>query len=198
VLLSLPTGPTMILCIRSSLARGVLSGLCLGAGSAAADAIYGVLAGYGIFAVESFMIQHRLIFHGIGSLVLILIGVKVFFEKIKEVPLHSKKTTQGLSKLFFSTFLLTLTSPLTGIGVSALCASFGLAQEPDRWDLPWVLGSGLFLGACMFWLGFSFLLSSLRKKIKQNSLRMISRISGGVLILLGLIIMLISFLFHDK
>ena len=47
-----PVGPIGLLCIRRSLADGLLIGLATGLGAATADAAYGCVAGFGLTAVS--------------------------------------------------------------------------------------------------------------------------------------------------
>ena len=191
-LLALPLGPTMVLCIRYSLAFGAVIGLVTGAGAGLADAIYGVVAGYGIYAVVDFMDKYRLLFHLLGSGILCYLGVKTLIEPYR---VHSEKgelRRPPYFTLFMTTFTLTLTSPLTVIGVSALCASFGLEESSRSLLSPWVLGGGLFLGSCVWWQIFSTTLALFRKKVTCNSSKWIGRISGSLLLLLGLCLFVYS------
>ncbi len=182
----------MVLCIRYSLAFGAVIGLVTGAGAGLADAIYGVVAGYGIYAVVDFMDKYRLLFHLLGSGILCYLGVKTLREhlelKVEKVPVRCP----ACFKLFMTTFTLTLTSPLTVIGVSALCASFGVEDRSRSLLSPWVLGGGLFIGSCVWWQILSATLALFRKKITPNSSKWIGRISGSLLLLLGLCLFVYS------
>ena len=189
-LLALPIGPTMVLCIRYSLAFGAFIGLVTGAGAGLADAIYGVIAGYGLYAVVDFMDKYRLLFHLIGSGILCYLGLNTLREHFK---VNSEKVQARPSslKLFMTTFTLTLTSPLTVIGVSALCASFGVGEGSSLLS-PWALGGGLFLGSCLWWQILSTTLAFFRKKITSNSSHWIGRILGSILLVLGLCLFVYS------
>ena len=50
-----PVGPIGVLCIRWTLADGRVTGLAVGLGAAAADALYGAIAGFGLTAVSSLL-----------------------------------------------------------------------------------------------------------------------------------------------
>jgi len=184
-LLALPLGPTMVLCIRYSLAFGAVIGLVTGAGAGLADAIYGVVVGYGIYAVVDFMDKYRLFFHLLGSGILCYLGLKTLRDHLDLRVEKLQVSSPACFKLFMTTFSLTLTSPLTVIGVSALCASFGVEESSRSLLSPWVLGGGLFLGSCVWWQILSATLALFRKKIGSTSSKWIGHISGSILLLLG-------------
>ncbi|MGQ0676515.1 MAG: LysE family transporter, partial [Rhodospirillales bacterium] len=50
-----PVGPIGLLCIRRSLKGGFAAGFSAGLGAAAADAVYGAVAAFGVTAVSSFL-----------------------------------------------------------------------------------------------------------------------------------------------
>lgn len=191
-LLALPVGPTVVLCIRYSLAFGAVIGLVTGAGAGLADAVYGVLTGYGIYAITDFMETYRVFFHLIGSSVLCYLGIKTLREHFsikKRAPLKRKPS---LVHLFMTTFTLTVTSPLTFVGVSALCASFGIASQARSLLSPWILGAGLFLGSCIWWQILSSILAFFRKKVTEDRSSWIGKISGSILLLLGISLFIYS------
>ena len=49
-----PVGPIGLLCIQRTLAYGRLTGLATGLGAASADAVYGMVAGFGLTAISGF------------------------------------------------------------------------------------------------------------------------------------------------
>jgi len=48
-----PVGPIGLLCVRRTLTQGRAAGIISGLGAATADAIYGCIAGFGLFALIS-------------------------------------------------------------------------------------------------------------------------------------------------
>lgn len=193
-LLALPIGPTMVLCIRYTLSFGVMVGLVTGAGAAFADAVYGVFAGYGIYAIVNFMDKFHFAFHMLGSAILCYLGIKTLREHYRVKEEDHLKRKPRLPHLFMATFTLTATSPLTFVGVSALCAAFGIADYEKSLLSPWVLGAGLFIGSCLWWQILSSALALLRRKITSASSEWIGRISGSILLLLGIGLFIYSFL----
>lgn len=191
-LLALPVGPTMVLCVRYSLSFGVVIGLATGAGAGLADAVYGILAGYGIYAIVDFMETYRFFFHLFGSILLCYLGLKTLKENFNIKSQVFLKVKPSMAYIFLTTFTLTASSPLTFVGVSALCATFGIASQTRSLASPWILGAGLFLGSCIWWLILSSTLSFFRKKVTGASSRWIGKISGSILFLLGIALFIYS------
>jgi threonine/homoserine/homoserine lactone efflux protein len=54
-----PVGPIGVLCIRRTLADGRVTGLAVGLEAAAAGAVYGVIAGFGLTAVSSLLVRQQ-------------------------------------------------------------------------------------------------------------------------------------------
>src|SRR5438128_451791 len=79
-----PVGPIGVLCIRRSLADGARAGLASGLGAATADALYGCIAGFGLAAVSTFLVQQRFWLGLLGGLFLCFLGLKTFFSKPAE------------------------------------------------------------------------------------------------------------------
>ena len=59
-----PVGPIGILCIRKTVQFGRFSGFCSGLGAAVADAIYAIIAAFGLTFVSDFLIQGQFWFSG--------------------------------------------------------------------------------------------------------------------------------------
>ena len=73
-----PVGPIGLLCIQRTLAHGRLTGLATGMGAASADAVYGMVAGFGLTAISAFLTGQRLWLGIIGGLFLCYLGVRTF------------------------------------------------------------------------------------------------------------------------
>jgi len=185
LLLAIPVGPTMVLCVRYTIAFGFLMGVVTGIGSGLADAIYGVFAGYGVYVVRNFMHAYSFVFHLIGSGILCYLGIKTYFEQVSTSAFDDLSFKPKAFRLFLTTFVLTLTSPLTVVGVSALCAALGVGDLDPSPFSPWILSLGLFVGSCIWWQFLSILILNFRKKISNKGRNLVGKVSGAVLFLLG-------------
>lgn len=56
-----------LLCINRTLQRGLLAGLCVGAGIATGDAAYGAVAAFGFTAITDFLVSYALVVRLVGG-----------------------------------------------------------------------------------------------------------------------------------
>src|SRR6185295_11026735 len=79
-----PVGPIGVLCIQRSLHDGFKIGLMTGFGAALADGTYGLIAGFGLTALSSLLIDHQFWIRLIGGLFLLYLGIKLFLTQPRE------------------------------------------------------------------------------------------------------------------
>jgi threonine/homoserine/homoserine lactone efflux protein len=193
--IAMPVGPIGLLCIQNSLARGMIYGLLSGLGAACADTLYGALGGFGVSAVGMFLAKYRLILEILGSLFLCYLGAFTFSEKIVE---NAEITFRaGYSRAFFSTFLLTLTNPMTILSFAGIYAGLGMnLAEEDLWT-PLITTLGIFVGSAFWWLILSAGSSCFKEKMNAAARKWLNRTSGTIIFVFGisgLTFVLITFL----
>jgi threonine/homoserine/homoserine lactone efflux protein len=179
-----PVGPIGILCIRKTLQFGRFSGLFSGLGAAVADTLYGIIAAFGLTMVSDFLISEQMWLKIIGGIFLLYLGLTTFFAK----PLEKSHTIPHTSLIsdFLSTFLLTLTNPLTIFSYLAIFAALGFTHiDGDYSHATWLV-SGVFLGSALWWLLLSEGVTLFRKRVNQTMMIWINRIAGGFIIAFGL------------
>ena len=76
-----PVGPMSLLCMRTTLLRGWRSGLAIGAGVAAGDAIFAAIAALGLAGLSAFMLAHEKPLHLAAGLFLLWLGLTAFRRK---------------------------------------------------------------------------------------------------------------------
>lgn len=177
--MAIPVGPVGMLCIQHSLRRGLAGGLIAGLGAALADALYGGMAGFGVSLLSHVMTSYQIWLQMFGALLLSILGIKIF--KSQPTELETSKAAFSPSRIFFSTFALTLTNPLTLLCFAAVYASFGITPS-DEDILPGIMLSlGVLLGAALWWMLLSITVAFIGKKYQIASIPLFNRISGGVL-----------------
>jgi threonine/homoserine/homoserine lactone efflux protein len=177
--IAMPIGPVGVLCIQHSLRRGLLAGFIAGLGAASADAIFGCMAGFGISLFSHVITRYQIWFQVIGAFILWYLGIKIFKSQPKEVI--SSESSFSCSRIFFSAFALTLTNPLTLICFAAIYASLGITS-PDGEFLPsMMLSLGVLIGAAIWWLILTCVVTLIGKKFQINSSPLFNRISGSIL-----------------
>jgi threonine/homoserine/homoserine lactone efflux protein len=183
-----PVGPIGVLCIRRTLAEGRASGLVSGLGAATADAIYGCIAGFGLTFVSNFLVSQQVWLRLVGGVFLCYLGLKTLLAKPAEQA--ASATGTGLAGAYASTFLLTLTNPMTIISFAAIFAGLGLAASGESYRSAAVLVLGVFMGSALWWLVLSGGVGLFRAKFDPRGLQWVNRISGAVITGFGLFALL--------
>ncbi|MCG8617946.1 MAG: LysE family transporter [Desulfobacterales bacterium] len=182
-----PVGPIGILTIGRSLKYGPLAGLATGLGAAAADAVYGCVAGFGLTFVSSFLLAWNTQILWVGSLFLCWLGL-AFLIKSREGAPDTPSDANGFTshpKAFLSAFFLTLTNPMTIMAFTAIFAGLGLGMAGDNYFTAVLLVSGVFTGSALWWLILSLGAGKLKTRMGSNLLGQISRVAGVVLLGFG-------------
>ncbi len=190
-LIAAPVGPIGILCARRTLTEGRRAGFASGLGAATADAIYGFVAAFGLTIVSNLIVEHQSWLRAVGGLLLCILGVRTYLaDPRRDSPV--KKTGRVYAGMYTSTFLLTLTNPLTIFSLAAVFAGFGLAETRGSLLSAMVLIAGVFLGSGLWWLILIGAVSLFRRRFDNRMLGWVNKIAGiviggsGVLALLSL------------
>ncbi|MBP0726291.1 LysE family transporter [Bacillus sp. RG28] len=178
-----PVGPIGVLCIRRTLAQGKLVGLVSGLGAATADAIYGLIAAYGLTTISNFLVGQQYWLQLIGGLFLCYLGIKT----LKAKSTYSSEHTQRKSVLsaYLSILFLTLTNPMTILSIIAIFSGLGLSISQSSEGTAFVLVLGVFGGSTLWWILLSSFVGLFQHKMTGTSLSIINRISGGIILLFG-------------
>jgi len=184
-----PVGPIGILCINRTINKNYVSGLITGLGAATADLIYGLIAGFGLTIISDFLISHKLWIQIIGLAFLFYLGVKTLVKKKNEIK-FDKSLHKGLFKDYLSTFILTITNPMTILFFIAVFAGLGLANTSNDKISAILLVLGMFFGSAIWWLILSGLSYNLKKRISKKILLRIDFLSGITIIIFGIYILI--------
>jgi threonine/homoserine/homoserine lactone efflux protein len=179
-----PVGPIGVLCIRRSLADGRRIGLVTGLGAATADAAYGGIAGFGLTAVSSFLVEQQYSLGLLGGAFLCYLGIRAFSSK----PADPAAAARGdsLVTAYLSTLLLTLANPTTILSFVAIFAGLGLGTSSDYLTAS-TLVLGVFVGSALWWLMLSGGVSMFRSQVSSRWIRAINRLSGVIIFALGVL-----------
>jgi threonine/homoserine/homoserine lactone efflux protein len=179
-----PVGPIGVLCIRRTLAEGRLSGFVSGLGAASADAIYGMIAGFGLTFISGFLVAQQRWLSLFGGLFLCYLGLRTFFLTPAQAAAPAK--TKGLLRNYLSIFFLTLTNPITILSFAAIFAGLGLAESAGEYASAGLLVLGVFSGSALWWWILSFGVSLFRERITSHWMVWINRFSGSVVFAFGI------------
>ncbi|MDR2126325.1 MAG: LysE family translocator [Prevotellaceae bacterium] len=186
---SVAVGPIGVLCIQRTINKGKHSGFMSGAGAASADTLFAALAVFCLAAVQSLLEHNQAIFYIAGGAIIAWIGIKIHFSNpIKQLK-KPKISKFKLLEDFASTFLLTLTNPMTIfflIGLFAL-VKLDLTTRTNTSSSVTIVLLGVFLGACLWWTLLISIVNKFRKKFRLRKLWLVNKIAGIIIFILGVI-----------
>ncbi len=183
MVIAVPVGPVGVLCVRRTFFEGALFGIVSGVGAAAADVIFGIVAGLGLTVVRDWLLGYQEPLGALGGLYLLFIGGRALLRRGREEP--QPITGENIAAAFASTFALTITNPITILAFAAIFAKVGFEREGVSLPDVWMLVGGVFLGSLLWWLGLSFGIAALRRFAHMTHISWVNRVSGTVLVLTG-------------
>lgn len=183
-----PVGPVGILCAQRSLTRGFGAGVLAGAGAGIADTIFGALAAFGLTFIADFLLRNDFYLRLAGGLLLLVIGLHSLFKHIKIT--RSPPTVAGIAGDALSTFILTITNPITILTFSPVFLAVGAVVTEGDLAAAWTLILGVFVGSMLWWVLLCSLSALFRHKLSENALVIINRVSGCLIIFFGIVVLL--------
>ncbi|MBZ0199547.1 MAG: LysE family translocator [Ignavibacteriaceae bacterium] len=185
IFVAAPVGPIGILCINRTITKGFSTGFVSGLGVATADTLYGMIAVFGLTIVSGLIMTENTIVQIIGGAVLCYLGIRVMIKDPAAQIIEPDK--KGLLKAYGSMFFLTMTNPTTILAFAAIFAALGIADSSKTFTTSTLLVSGIFLGSTMWWLAISYGIERYRNKLSDHVMRTVNKLSGGIILLLGVL-----------
>lgn len=182
-----PVGPIGVLCIRTTIVKGLLAGLAVGLGAALADGFYAVVAGFGLSIVINFLIGMTPILKVLGGCFLLYMGTMMFLKKVSSLKKTEPVTRKSYRRLFSSTFFLTLSNPMTVLSFLGIMTALGIEASNNKELI--ILICGVFIGSTLWWLFLVTLVSIVSKRLSIKVLSYINKIAGLVIVGFGIYIL---------
>lgn len=184
--ISVPMGPIGMLCIQRTLSRGRKYGIITGLGASTSDIIYLLIAVFFVGFVVDFLTQYQQIIQIVVSAIVIIFGWFIFRTNPSTQPLPQQQASQNRLNDYFSAFILTLSNPLILFVLIALMSRFEFLDEHTS-ALNHFIGIGsVFTGAFLWWNVLTFLVSRFKDRLSYAGLKLLNRIVGIVLAVIGL------------
>lgn len=191
VIASAPMGPVGVLCIQRTLRKGRWYGFATGVGATVSDMVYALLTGLGMsFAME--LVSHpttKFWLQLVGSAILLAFGIYCWRSDPARM-MHPSKSGKGtMVHNGLTAFLLTFSNPLIVflfVGTYAQLA-FIIPNRPWEMTIGYI---GIASGALAWWYGITWLVDTIRTKFDNNTLRLINKVIGSVVVLISLLILL--------
>jgi threonine/homoserine/homoserine lactone efflux protein len=184
VIIAVPVGPVGVMCVRRTIFEGRLAGFASGLGAATADALFGIIAGFGLTVVSDWLIDYQHWLRLAGGCYLLFVGGSAWLAT-PQVKSNSPPDPEGLVRDFVSTLALTLTNPITILVFLGVFSALGLAGEAATLGRAAILVLGVWVGSLLWWLGLGSGVGLFRRSIEPGHLAWINRGSGAILFLSG-------------
>jgi threonine/homoserine/homoserine lactone efflux protein len=185
LIIAVPTGPVGVLCIRRTIFHGQLAGLVSGLGAASADAIFGIIAAFGLSVVSELLLDYQQWLRLGGSAFLLFLGITAFTSDPLEGT-QDQRDPEDLIADFASTFLLTITNPITILAFLAIFAGIGFSGAHATLGRAAILVLGVWIGSLVWWAALALGAGAMRVSFGRQHLVWINRGSGGILVLSGI------------
>lgn len=184
---SAPLGPIAIFVIQKSLSEGHKAGFIAGLGSTLVDTVFAIIAIFALALAEQFIENNTILILIGGGVVVAAMGFSMAFKD----PFRKMKKEDGYSysiKDFLQAIMMGISNPGAIFVIFALFAFFNIQVETHGFSIaPIILAVSA--GSGVYWLLFSWLFSHLRKNFKLSTLLWINRISGIIVMIIGIVLL---------
>lgn len=182
--IAVPVGPVNLLTVRRTLAYGRTSGVATGLGAAVADAAFAAIAAFGLTFLSDFLLAHQRWLRLGGGVFLIVMGLRALRMR---VSLELAATARSsFAHCALTSFLLTLSNPMTLIAFGAVFAAVGFVEESPDDASAGLLTAGAFTGSFVWWCLVTLGVGRVRARTSTELLDRLSRVSGALIALFGL------------
>ena len=182
---SAPVGPIAILVVQKSLSKGHKAGFVSGLGASVVDTIYAFIAIFALAFAQKFIDAHQNMILLAGGAVLAIVGLNMAFSNpFRKMKADGESTVSP--KDFGQAVAMGLSNPMAIFVMFTLFAFFGLANDaPHTWRVAPIILS-VSAGSVTYWFSMSWFLSRFRKGFKMNTILWISRITGAIVVIIGI------------
>lgn len=178
-------GPIFILIIQRTLNEGALIGLLCSLGAVTADMVFAIIAAIGLSFVLQNLIAHQSVITFVGGMFLIYLGLRTFYRMVNLPSASLSVAKKGYINAWLSTFLLTLTNPVTILSYTMIFAGLGIGPEHLAESLIFVCGA--ILGALSFAVALVGFFHNFHGKLSGKILTKINKAAGLFLIIFGVL-----------
>ncbi len=185
---SVPVGPVAILVVQKTLSKGYKAGFITGLGASVVDTLFAVVAVFALAATQKFLNEHQLVILIAGGAILVGIGLSMAlkdpFRKMRADGTSKASATDFLQAVF-----MTISNPGAVFVMLALFAFFGITDtSSSSWRVAPLLLS-VAGGSVTYWFLLSWGLGHFRHKFTMNSLLWISRVTGALVVIIGIVLL---------
>ena len=183
LLVAAPMGPVNILCIQKAITRGRVAGFITGLGAALGDAVFALVAALGLTAVAAFIEENEFWFRLPGGVLLLFIAILLW----RSHPHYEQgsQTSSGIFRSVVTTFVLTVTNPITLAGFATLFVAWGMSTGLHLVNASNVV-LGVLAGSSAWWAILALLVGLLHGRIEDKHLLALNRAAAIAAVVFGL------------
>lgn len=186
-IIAAPVGPVGMMCIHRTITDGKKFGFVTGLGAAIADTLYGCIAAFGLGFLAAELINYQMPLRGFGGAVLCVIGLRALLNRRAPNPAAPKR--DQLFRVFVSTFIITVTNPLTILSFVAIFAAIGIAEVREQMGWGIALVAGVFIGSAAWWVLLTSIAGIFHERLDDTTAIWVGRFSGVVILGFGLVLL---------
>ena len=191
-LIPIPPGAIAVVCTQRTLCKNRKSGFVSGLGASAANAISATIAVFFLGIVFPFIENNMEILKIICGVCIMILGISIL-TKNPVIQLRKKHTNKvNLWSDFLSIFLIAIVNPAFILTFMTFFAFFNVGEITYPQGVGLICG--VFIGASLWWFIFTSGVNIFRNKFRVRYMLYLNKISGVVIIVLGLIVILSCFL----
>lgn len=183
-----PPGPVNLLVIRTAIAQGFRLAFLTGLGAVVSDMIYACIAAYGVSSISHLITSHARPLTAVGGAVLVFIGVRLARTRIDLDALGAAAPQGGrqVTGRMLTAFSMSITNPGVLFGFLAIFGTMsGVLRLSEHAARPLQAVAGVAIGAMLWWLFLSFVVSRFRERISEAMLARINRWTGILIAAFG-------------
>jgi threonine/homoserine/homoserine lactone efflux protein len=189
IVIAVPVGPVGVLCVRRTIFQGRLLGFVSGLGAASADTVFGIIAGFGLNVVQDWLFKYQDWLRAGGGLFLVWIGISALRRRTVR-PAETTRSGEDLVGAYLSTFVLTISNPITILAFLGVFAAVGFSGGQATLENAAMMIAGVLTGSLLWWLGLSLVAGFFRDRLTDEHLTWINRGSGVILTLSGIALLI--------
>ncbi len=196
---AVPIGPVNLICIRRSFAFGPVNGFVSGLGAALGDGLFAAIMGFGLTWIAQMIEGYAQIIELIGGAMMVWMGYKTFVSPFFPRNVDDKADKEGtnLFRAILSTFVLTVTNPVTLLSFGVMFAGLGgLAGGAGSFNDASLVVAGVVGGSAGWWLALTTVIGLFHTRIDEKAMRIINRTCGVLVMVCGLAVLVRLALIH--
>lgn len=181
---SIPIGPIALLIMQKSLNEGHRAGFRIGMAACVVDVVFATVAIFALAVAQRVLDENEVPILITGGLIVTAVGSTMAFGNPFR---HMRKEVSRIRPIrdFIQAVLMGVSNPGAIFVIFALFAFFGIDVEHHDFTVaPVILAVGA--GTALYWFVFSWFFSHLSRRIKLSTILRINRISGIVVLVVGI------------